>query len=162
MASTTSSAIRSLMRTTIAALTPSALSGDGFRAYEERFAFRDWCDKNPAAALRLFSVRDVGELEPPLVTDTARHWAWREFVLEVAYPLDARYGELEELSLDDVIEQDLRQLRAAVGTDGFQTIEGAGARDAAVSNLPGEIRDRGVACFFAGLRFRVGFWEATS
>jgi hypothetical protein len=150
--------IRDTMITTVAGLTPTTLSGNRYKKHDQRMSdFRAWCEQNPGPAFRRFSIRGTGAQEPPEVTNTDVEWIWTEIEAVVAYPLDFRGGPQMTLDRDDLIEEDMRQIENAIGTNGYSTIESAGAGTVTTSSIE---REPGQACDFGVLRLRTGFYRA--
>jgi hypothetical protein len=158
---TTSAAIRDLMRTTVAGLTPSVMAADRFRAHREEQGppFRIWCEANPQAALRLFSIRDLGAIESPALTNADVELVSTEFEAVVCYPNDSRYGRTGQIGQDDVIEADQRQIDRAIGTTGYATLDTT-TGGAAVVVTRTVSRELANACTFLSIRFAVQYWRS--
>ena len=163
MATTTAAAIRDVMRSTVKALTPATLAEVKFRPFQQRsmsgFDFRQWCEKSPTAAFRLVSILDEGTITPPVVSNMDREWVEKEFLVQVSYPRDHRYGSQAGLDLHDVIESDLRQIEHAIGTNGYATLDLSTGGDACVVTT-GTQREEGEACLYGQIRLSVQFWRA--
>jgi hypothetical protein len=150
--------IRDTMATTVIGLTPPVISSKRFTKYDHRVSdFRAWCEQNPTGCFRKFSIRGTGTQSPPEVTNTDVEWINTEIEAVIAYPLDFKGGPQMTLDRDDLIEDDLRQIENAIGTNGYQTIESAGA--GTVTTIEAT-REEGQACAFAVLRLAVGFYRA--
>jgi hypothetical protein len=117
---TTAAEIRDRMIAVITALTPSAMTLPRFQLYQHEGAgdFLEWAQLQPAAALRRFSVRTVGEASEPLVSNTDVELVRQMFEVVVAYPQTSRYGGQLALDRDDVAEADRLQIRNAIGLNG--------------------------------------------
>jgi hypothetical protein len=119
---TTARAIRDLMTSAITALTPTSLSSDRYKLYrEDQVTFATWAGQNPQACFRWFSVLDTGVRAPPSVMTGNNQRDLVRFQLQVGYPITNRYGQDAGRSLDDVMEEDQRQLEHAVGPFGSVT-----------------------------------------
>jgi len=158
---TTAGAVRDLMRATVRAVAPELRSDVKWKPYDERADFRTWADANPTAAFRQFSIKTVGEIPPPVVSNTDVEWVETSVECVSAYPRDYRYGAQHHLSLDDVIESDLRQLEHAIGTNGYAALDQATGNEALVTT-EATFREPGGAVVFGVLRLRVGFWRSMS
>lgn len=159
MAVTTAAAIRDLMRTTVKALTPTFLENARYKPFAERVDFRAWCEANTTAAFRWFSIRDLGNIAPPVVSNTDREWIETQFEVVIAYPTDHRYGRDMALDLDDCQEGDLKQVEHAIGTNGYQTLDVSTGGDACVTTVE-TAREQGPACVFGVLRLSVRYWRS--
>lgn len=161
MAVTTLAAIMDTMITTVKALAPTFQSGvtfkpwDGLANNNPKVTFREWCEANPTASFRYFSIRRVGNVLPPTVTNTDLEEVESEVECVTAYPMDNRYGKDGGKDMDDVIEADNTKIEHAIGTNGYQTIETAG--DACVMTQGSSI-EVGSACAFGVLTMRV-IWK---
>ena len=121
MALATAEAIRDRIYTRIEALTPASLVSTKFRQFrnEDGADFDEWAEKNPAAALRRFQVREVGDDEPPLVTHLTQETVRVRFEIRIAYPHTHRYGPANGMDRDDVANADWKQIKYAItGTGG--------------------------------------------
>jgi hypothetical protein len=67
---TTASAIRTSIIRRIAALTPTTEPGSRYRPSRESDDFRTMAARTKAACLRSYSVRCLGSVTPPLVSNT--------------------------------------------------------------------------------------------
>jgi hypothetical protein len=116
---TTEEAIRSIMLTVIAAITPGLLIRDLFRAYNESDEFTAWCESAPDACFRRFSVRDTGDTDGQFETNTTEERRHVIFSVLVAYPDNYRYGADQGRDQDDVMVSDRYLLEGAVGLRGY-------------------------------------------
>lgn len=148
--------IRQSMCTAVKAILPLLHSGDPFREHDSSVPFLEFCEQNPASAWRLFYIRGTGAEEPSEVISDLE-WVWTEMECAVAYPRDYRAGDLMGNDLDDLIESDLRQLNATIGTAGYSTLENAASGTVMTQGVR---REEGEACLFGVLTLRVGFWRA--
>lgn len=117
-ATTTPTAVRDAIVAVIAGLTPTTAAGDRFIAHREETPVRDFAAANPGACFRRCSVRWVGPVTPPTVTNTDVELVERSLDVDVAYPASWRGGGDQLATLDDVIAEDLRVIANAVGTNG--------------------------------------------
>lgn len=162
---TTSAAIRDLMRTMVGELTPTLLANVPFKPFDERsmsgFEFREWCEKNPTGAFRRVSILDEGNEDGPVVSNTDREWIEREFLVQIAYPRDHRYGAQQKMDLHDVAESDMKQVEHKIGTNGYARYNTDLSGAATITKL-GVSRESGPACVFSLLRLSVRYWRSMS
>lgn len=150
--------IRDTMVTALHGLTPLTLSGTRYKRHDHKVSdFRSWCEANPTSSFRRFSVRGTGREEPPEVTNGDVEWIWTEIEAVIAYPLDFRGGPQMSLDRDDLIAEDMRQIKDTIGTNGYLTIEAAGAGTVTTNSVDREEQN---ACVFSILNLRVGFYQA--
>lgn len=104
----TASSIRDRVRTLLAQTDPVYLTGTRFRDFrnEGKADFREWAEKHPEAALRRYQVRNIGNDEPPAVSNTDVELRRLTLEIVIAYPQDNRAGRDNAMDRDDVIEQD--------------------------------------------------------
>lgn len=127
MALSTASAIRDRVRAVIALVDPVNLTGTRFRdsRSELKGDFRVWAEANPAGCLRRYQVRDTGDADLPVVSNTDMESRIVEFEILLAYPQTNRAGADNALDRDDVIDEDWREINFNVGLCGrgnfFQT-----------------------------------------
>jgi hypothetical protein len=156
---TTGAAIRASMITAMRALVPAQLAQHPYTAAREEVVdgFRKWAEQNPAAAMRRFSIRDVGRGVAPGFEDNVLEHVERAWECVVAYPLRelGLFGADAGRSLEDVMDADAKQVKFAIGTPGFQTL---GISSACVINDPPEY-ETGEACKFVVIPLRVTFWR---
>jgi hypothetical protein len=116
----TAESIRDRIYALIEALTPTSLSSDKFRRYrnEDGADFQAWAEKNPAAALRRFQVRQAGDDGEPDVSNTTEETVEIEFEILIGYPANHRYGPANGMDRDDVRKQDWKQIKHTIGIDG--------------------------------------------
>lgn len=158
LTATSSAAIRDVLTSTIAALTPAR--GGKYVAHPMRSNdFRSWAEQNPTSSFRRFSVREVGPLLGPEVTNCDEEWVTTTFDVVVAYPLDFRAGPQMALDRDDAMEADSLQIERAVGLVGFAALEAAAF--CTVMAAPDREREQGQACAFTILRLPIGYWRET-
>lgn len=160
--STTAAAIRSTMVDTIKALVPAGISSPRFAPYAEdtlRIGFREWAEKNSAAAFRRFSLRLLPGIEPlgPHDWNVRREVARLELV--VAYPVDYRYGGSGAVSLDQLMTSDMSQIVDAIGTRGYATI--TPAADAVVTDEGHTFEDI-LACRFGVATLTAEYYRSTT
>jgi hypothetical protein len=117
---TTVESIRDRIIDVIAALTPTALSGDLFRPYRNEGAaeFMLAMESAPTGALRRVQVIDDGSDEPPEMSSGVEEERLVTFQVLVAYPQTGRYGAEQGLDRHDVMKQDQRQIEQAIGLHG--------------------------------------------
>lgn len=149
--------IRQSMCTAVKAISPTLHSDEKFREWPNTSDFVEFCEKNPASARRLFFIRGTGDVRIESDNSSMR-WEITEVECVVAYPRDFHAGELMLNDLDDLIESDLLQFDATIGTAGYSTLEDAVS---GVVTTIGQSREDGEACVFGVLRLRVEFWRAT-
>lgn len=149
--------IRDTMITAVLGIDPLLNSETRFRHHRENMPFGQFCEANPQASWRLFSIRDTGESEAADVTNTDSEWRWITIQCAIAYPLDFRAGPLGERDRDDLIASDARQIRATIGPGGYPTLEEGVA--GCVTSCDWK-REEGDACVFSLFTMRVGYYEA--
>jgi hypothetical protein len=113
----TAETIRDRIYALIEAIAPTALSGDKFRKYrnEGTADFDADMEKSPAGAFRRFQVRQVGDDEPPPVSNTQYELAVAEFEIRIAYPQTHRYGRDNGMDRDDVMNADWLRINGPGG-----------------------------------------------
>ncbi len=136
MSVTTAAAIRDDIAARVAALVGLQHVRQRFVEHREERPIREWAIKSPGAALRRFSVRWLGEVRGPTVTNTDVELVDQDLEVVVMYPSDGRHGTQVMVDLDTVIGQDLRRINHAVGTNGFAALA-ATIPAATVVSLPG-------------------------
>lgn len=127
MAVATLESIRDRCYTLIEALVPTSLSRDRFRRYRDEGDgnFPDWAEANTPGAFRRFQVREVGDDNPPDVSDTTMERVQATLEITVAYPQTARTGPANAMDRDDVQNQDWKLINAAVGLYGRGNFSGS-------------------------------------
>lgn len=122
---TTAAAIRDACLDTIEALAPRSLAGDRFERHTEERAggqtFEAWLEAK-TGQMRRCSMRDTGVRTPPRVSNTDVIRERVTFALAVAYPLTNRCGSDAGRDLEDVIDEDQRQIDHAIGLHGSANI----------------------------------------
>ncbi len=123
----TASTIRDRAIALVSALVSPTLVAPSFVAYrnEGPADFIAWAIANPAGALRRFQVRDEGIDQPPPVSNTDIERRECTLVIVIAYPQDARAGNKNGLSRDDLIDSDFRQIDYAIGMTGRANFAGS-------------------------------------
>jgi hypothetical protein len=116
----TAEAIRDQILTLIEGITPTSLSGDKFRRYRNEGGadFEEWANRQPTAAFRRVQARQVGEDEPPTVSNTTTEEVKLTIQILVAYSQNARAGSTNALDRDDAINKDWKSINAKVGIYG--------------------------------------------
>lgn len=118
---TTAAAIRNACMDAIEALTPRTLAGDLFERHKDDasngLSFEEWLGAKQSQ-MRRFIVRDTGVRRPPAVSNADVVWDSVTFDVVVAYPLSNRYGLDGGRSLEDVVDEDQRQIDHAIGLHG--------------------------------------------
>lgn len=118
---TTLSAIRSNMESTMLGLTPTSMPSIKYTLHREQEFFQDWAIDNPQAALRTYQIRDLTTYEAPEVSDSEIEERTGTLEVMIAYPEEemGRYSQRGNFrGLDDVLEEDREQLLAALGRRG--------------------------------------------
>lgn len=160
MATTTLSAIRTLMRQTVVGLTPQTQAHVTFTTWDEVGpSFRRWAEESAPAALRRFTIVDSGNVSVPNATNIDREWVETDVDVVVAYPRDHRYGSSGNLDVHDTIELDLKQIKHAIGPEGYAALDTVTTGDACVVQAQ-QLREDGDAVMFGILKMRVGYWRA--
>jgi hypothetical protein len=163
VATTTATAIRDAMLTAAEALTPTSLSNTKFRRHREEIGLRSFASQNPAGCFRLLSIRDLFDFQEPRISDIVNEEVWTTFEVLVAYPTAGKglYGAKQGLSLETVMEQDLHQLRHAIGANGYATLDTALSGAATVvEDGPDVEMDEGQPSAFVVLRLRTRYLRA--
>ena len=114
---TTIEAIRDRMIALIVAIVPTSFAHDRFRAYlnEGGADFQKWAEDNPNGVRRRFQVRDIGDDDPPPVSNMLEEERMVTFRTLIAYPQNARDGKTQALARDDSISEDQLKLERAIG-----------------------------------------------
>lgn len=122
---TTAAAIRDACLDAIEALTPRSLAGDRFERHTEDrssgMTFEAWLEAK-TGQMRRCSMRDTGVRAPPSVSNTDVIRERVTFALAVSYPLTNRYGSDAGRDLEDVMDEDQRQIDHAIGLHGSANI----------------------------------------
>jgi hypothetical protein len=121
----TAESIRDRIYALIEAITPTHLSGDKFRRYRNELGadFDGWAEKNPGA-LRRFQVREVGDENPPDVTNYEIEAIEVTFEIRIAYPQTHRYGGANAMDRDDVRVDDWVDINRMIGLIGRGNFSG--------------------------------------
>jgi hypothetical protein len=116
----TAESIRDRIYALLEALTPDSLADVRFRRYrnEDDADFPAWAERNAAACLRRFQVREIGDDEPPLVSNVQVEVIETEFEIRIAYPQTHRYGAANAMDRDDVMNQDWKRINFLIGIYG--------------------------------------------
>lgn len=157
MSTTTFETLRDRQITLIQALTPNSQSCDVFRvSREEPGRFEEWAEAHPAACMRRFIVRDIGERPLPDVSNCDYEWIEGTEEIVVAYPQGMRYGVNNRRDLFDLMRSDFAQIDNAIGHRGTGNyIAGHAVRQ---EDNPAFVEADGVTFLVA--RFTYRFWEA--
>ena len=120
MALATAAAIRDQVCTLVEALTPVSHSGVKFKRLrnEGNGDAVEWAETRPDACFRRFQARQVGDDEPPLVSDTTTERVTLNIELRVAYPQTGKFGSDNALDRDDVMQEDRKSINEKVGLYG--------------------------------------------
>ena len=158
MSTTTPDAIRNEIEARILAIVP-LIEGVRFTAHEYQADIRPWARGKASACLRRVSVRHLGRVKPPDVSDAVREHVSAPFEVVVAYARDMRFRSL--VGLDKVVNSDMTQIEQEVGTNGFATYA-TSTPAATVLSLEGFTveDDEGVPVVFGVLPLDVRFWRA--
>lgn len=161
MATTTPDAIIVKMQSTVEALTPTSSERDKFKRHDQEVDFRAWCDQNPTAAFRKFSILDLWEFDEPRISDLVNEEVWTTFEFVAAYPIQSagKYGSRKAHSMQKVMSDDLHQVRHAIGANGYATLDTATGGAATVVEDGPSVED-GQACRFVVLRLRTRYLRA--
>lgn len=119
MSTTTGDAVATAIATRIAAIAPGIHAGDPFREITYETDLRTFALNDPTGCRRRFSVMPAPDVETPDVTDGLTEAVHQNFVVEVAYPTDWRYGPKGLRDLIATIDADRSQIAKTVGTNGF-------------------------------------------
>ncbi len=112
--------------------------------------------------VRHFSILPVGDQQGPDVTNGDEEWVEETVEVVVAYARKSasRWGSTPALDMVAAIEQDMKQIYAAIGPSGYQTLDLSLGGDAVV--IGGEdsapwSREEEEQVVFGVLRMRVAF-----
>jgi hypothetical protein len=160
---TTVAAVRDTMISTVKALTPTSLANRKFRHHREDVDYSDFCERNPAAAFRLFTIRDTFAHVSPVVSNMALEELQTTIECVVCYPKQSEYlndsGQRRPLlDRDDILREDIKQVRDAIGVNGYMTIDSAGGNATVFSENVGV--DVAAACVYIVLRLGTMYREA--
>lgn len=162
MPTTTAAAIRNAIVARIARLVP-VIEAERFIPSQELSDFRDAAERNKTGCFRRYSVRFMGAVTPPLVSNTDVERVGDDIEVVVAYPTTGRFGAKALHALDDVIASDLRQIEHEVGSNGFANLNTDLAMVGAATVLTvGQAREDGPAVTFGVLRLRVEFYRSNA
>ncbi len=157
---TTAAEIRNACLDAVEALTPRTLSGDRFERHRADSSsgqtFEEWLGAKQQQ-VRRFVVRDTGVRGMPTVSnmDVIRERVTFEVV--VAYPVSNRYGVDGDLSLEDVIDEDKRQIDHAIGLHGSANVPTTAVF---LTELSGWDRIAAETYIFLIGRLSFEFWQA--
>ena len=116
MGTTTFETIRTTQLSTIEGISPSLVNEVKFLRHREEDEFREWCETNPQAAFRRFSVRDLFNDVMPEITNLDVELVVGSEEVVIAYPEDFRYPGLDgTLALHDVIRSDKFLINKKIG-----------------------------------------------
>ena len=112
--------IRDRLLTLVESLTPAAPATPKFLRHraERDGDLIDWAEKNPAACLRRVSAREVGQDEPPTVSNMTEERVTSVLDVRIAYPQTHRYGADAARDRDDVMRADWKKIKYAISGDG--------------------------------------------
>lgn len=122
MSTTTPKALRDSIAARVALLVATSHAGQPFTEHREERPIREWAASNPGSSLRRFSVRWVGSVRGPHVTNTDVELVDQDLEIVVVYPTDGRHGPKMRVDLDTVIGEDTHKINNAVGTNGFAAL----------------------------------------
>ena len=163
MATTTETVIRDAMLTAAEALTPNSLAHRKFIRHREEMPLRDFAAQNPTAAFRYISILDTFDFQEPAISDLVQEEVWTTFEVVVAYPTEGKglYGSRQMLSLQTIMAQDLHQLRHAIGSNGYATLD-VSTGGAATVTEDGPSVEIGSPCSFVVLNLRCRYLRSMS
>ena len=160
MATTSYAAIRDDQIAAIVAITPTSHSDVKFRCHDhEDTDLREWADKSPQAAQRVFSVEYLFEDEAPVSNmDAEPRQVTAEIV--VAYRKDKKFGALQRRKLSDVMREDFIAINNAAGVRGYSNI---GPDASVISCTPAyeDVTGPSPVAFLVAT-YIVAFWESVS
>lgn len=153
--------IRDQIMTLVEGVTPASGEGTKFirlRAEQDGDP-REWAQNNPAGALRRFLSRDVGDDEPPAVSNTTVEERIVTIETVIAYPQNARFGRTNSLGRDDVIVQDWKAIDFLIGICGAGNF--SGSNNCTPLGCTKSVERVGKVDFLV-IRGRYRFWRATT
>jgi hypothetical protein len=121
----TAEAIRDRVYALIESLVPASLAADRFRRYRNEGDFDEWAEKNIPASFRRFRVREVGDDEPPLTSDTTTERVRLRLEIRMAYPQTSRTGPANAMDRDDAMNADWLAINRTIGIYGRAGFTGA-------------------------------------
>lgn len=119
MSTTTADAVATAIATRIKDIVPTLHAGDRFREITYEQPLRVFAQADLSGCRRRFSVLPGPDVTLPDVTDGLTEAVFQNFIVEVAYPTDWRYGDRGLRDLINVIDLDRQQIAKTVGTNGF-------------------------------------------
>lgn len=147
MALATAAAIRDRVIQLIEWVDPVSLTGTRFRRYRNEWGadFNEASEKNPAGMFRRFQVRNLGNDEPPEVSNMVHEERRLALEILIAYPQDHRAGRDNALDRDDIIEEDWDYIDFNIGICGRANF--SGTHDCTPIGCTKEIERGGVVDF---------------
>lgn len=117
---TTFETIRDAQLAVIEALTPTQHADKKFLRHREQTEFMAWVEANPKACMRrVQSLSNFDMVQEP-TADGSVEGCRHTMEIRIAYPTQmGRYGSANERDMEDLIAQDLHQIDAAIGLNGF-------------------------------------------
>lgn len=116
---TTPGDLRDLIAALVTATVPALLAKNRFLESKYETDFEEWCQRNPDACFRRFSVRNTFNFFQPEMSNTDVEEDIVDFELIVGYPSTYRYGSHAAVDMDAAIQSDKILLKNAVGLDGY-------------------------------------------
>ena len=142
----------------VQALTPTTLSSDRFLAHREGGDLRTWAEAHPTACLRRFSIRNLGDCAPAVVSDTRVEETSDTFEVVIAYAPNGRHGPNFLTEVDKAIESDQTQVHKTIGPPGYASLTAT----ATVMHQDGFSREDGNGVTFSVIRYAVAWYRSLS
>jgi hypothetical protein len=156
----TVSAIRDRARVLVGWIDPVSLTSTRFRdsRNELRGDFREWAEKNSAAALRRYQIRDSSSDSMPLVSNTVSETHRCVLEVIVAYPQTNRAGDDNAMDRDRVIDEDWDYICFNLGHTGRSQF--SGTYDCTPLGFVSKTVERGEGCDFLVAEFEYEYQRA--
>lgn len=118
MGTTTFESVRDTQITLVEAITPSLLPTALFEQHRSEQDFRVWASENTQACFRRFSIVDLFDYEPNLVSNTDVEFVVGAQEVVVSYPEDFRYGLDSLRDMRDLMRSDMYLIDTELGKRG--------------------------------------------
>lgn len=138
VATTTFDAIREIMMTQIALITPISRKGTPFRKFRSEGDFEEWAEKQGEAANRIFEIRNTFDFGDIQMHDL--NGVMRPVIAEVmvAYRNDFRWGKEPTRDLDKIMDEDRIKIDEVIGLSAQAFSPNSSVRNPEFSIVEGE------------------------
>lgn len=156
----TQAAIVDRIEALIEALDRTSLIGNRLRASrnEDGADFQEWAEQSDTAALRRFQAIDIGDEDPPEVSNTTTDLRHFTVTILVAYPHTARYGSSQALDRRRVMNEDWGRINGTAGIGIYGRANFSGDYDCTPLGADREVI-RGASCDFLEIRARFSYYR---